>query len=68
MLAAMDPDSLDGDGLRDAAKNLADAMGGLFGCTKPENWEDRCVRGLTQGRNVCFCIVIDVLHTYVHHN
>lgn len=43
MLAAMDPDSLDGDGLRDAAKNLADAMGGLFNYTRPENWEDRCV-------------------------
>ena len=41
MLAAMDPDSLDGDGLRDAAKNLADAMGGLFNYSRPENWEDR---------------------------
>lgn len=41
MLSAMDPDSLDGDGLKDAAKNLADAMGGLFNYTRPENWEDR---------------------------
>ena len=65
MLSAMDPDSLDGDGLKDAAKNLADAMGGLFNYTRPENWEDRCVGGLCQEINIWSCVQYVFMYVYL---